>query len=73
MPELHFKHYAVSEAQLPGEVLAILADLPIDELIFCADTEYNVFNADHTDSRIVSALTESHWLEREEWLSRRSG
>ena len=72
-PELHFKHYTLAEAQLPGEVLATLAGVPADALVLCADIEHNVYNADHTDPRVEQALGESHWLAREEWSERRPG
>ena len=37
-PDLHFKHYTIAEAQLPGEVLVALGDLSKDTEI-CADLE----------------------------------
>lgn len=72
-PELHFKHYTLTEARLPGEVMAVLADVPADALVLCADPEHNVFNAEHTDPRVEQALNDSHWLERAEWSARRGG
>ncbi|MGI9658275.1 MAG: hypothetical protein ACR2OD_05155 [Gaiellaceae bacterium] len=72
-PELHFKHYTLAEARLPGEVLATLADVPADALVLCADPEHNVYNRGHTDPRVEQALADSHWLAREEWLDRRPG
>lgn len=72
-PELHFKHFALAETSLPGEVLVALADVPSDALVLCADMERNVFNPDHTDPRVAQALEDSHWLSRQEWINRRSG
>ena len=70
-PELHFKHYTLAEAKLPGEVLATLTDVPADALVLCADGEHNVYNPDHTDPRVAQALASSHWLAQSEWLARR--
>lgn len=69
-PELHFKHYTLAEARLPGEVLAGLADVPADALVLCADIDRNVYNGDHTDPRVEQALADSHWIGREEWADR---
>lgn len=70
-PDLHFKHYTVAEAHLPGEVLANLPDVPLEAVAICADLEHNVFNNAHTDPRVAAALQDTHWYELGEWA--RSG
>ena len=67
-PDLHFKHYTIAEARLPGEVLVALGDLSKDTEI-CADLDHNVVNAEHTDERIVRALTDSHWYDLPQWIA----
>ena len=66
-PDLHFKHYSIAEAELPGEVLTSLPDLPRDEPILCADLEHNVYNGAHTDPRVAAALQGTYWYELGEW------
>ena len=68
-PDLHFKHYTIAEAQLPGEVLVALGGLSQDTEI-CADLDHNVVNAEHTDERIVTALKETYWYDLDEWVRR---
>jgi hypothetical protein len=70
-PELHFKHYTVAEARLPGEALVNLPDVPLEAIAICADLEHNVFNPDHTDEQIAEALRATHWFDLREWV--RSG
>jgi hypothetical protein len=70
-PDLHFKHYTVAEAELPAEVLINIPDVPREAIAICADLEHNVFNAAHTDARIVAALQDTHWYDLNEWA--RSG
>ena len=66
-PDLHFKHYTIAEARLPGEVLVNLADVPRDALTLCADLDHNVYNSAHTDPRVAAALQDTHWYELDEW------
>ena len=70
-PDVHFKHYAVAEVQLPASAVVALGDAPSDAVTLCVDLERNVFNPDHTDPRVTAALTSSHWLELAEWLEKR--
>ncbi len=72
-PELHFTHYTLAEARLPGELLASLADVPAGALVLCADLERQVYNADHTDPRVGQALAQSQWLAAREWVGRALG
>jgi hypothetical protein len=67
-PELHFKHYSVAEAHLPGEVLVNLPDVPLEAIAICADLEHNVFNQTHTDARVTAALQDTHWYELNTWV-----
>jgi hypothetical protein len=69
-PDLHFKHYTVGEAQLPGEVLVNLPDIPLEAVAICADLEHNVFNPSHTDPKIAAALADTHWYGLREWTER---
>jgi hypothetical protein len=67
-PELHFKHYTVAEARLPGEVLVNLPDIPLEAIAICADLEHNVFNHTHTDPRVAAALQDTYWYELNTWV-----
>jgi hypothetical protein len=68
-PDLQFMHYTVAEAQLPGEVLVNLRDLPLETVAICCDLERHVFNANHTDPRVAKALGETHWYDLREWTT----
>ena len=70
-PELHFKHYTVAEARLPGEALVNLPDVPMEAIAICADLDHNVYNAAHTDPRVAAALQETHWYELRVWVRER--
>jgi hypothetical protein len=69
-PDLHFKHYTVGEARLPGEVLVNLPDIPLEAVAICADLEHNVFNPSHTDPRIAAALKDTYWYDVREWTEK---
>ena len=69
-PDLHFKHYTVAEAHLPGEVLATLPDVPLEAVAICADLERNVFNPAHTDVKVAAALAGTYWYDLREWTAR---
>jgi hypothetical protein len=69
-PDLHFKHYTLAEARLPGEVLVNVPDIAQDAEVVCADLEHNVVNPQHTDPRIVAALKESYWYDLPQWIAR---
>lgn len=66
-PDLQFKHYTLAEARLPTDALVILADLPRDAVAICCDLEHHVFNAQHTEPKVVAALATTHWYELGEW------
>jgi hypothetical protein len=68
-PNLQFKHYTVAEAHLPAEALVNLPDVPLGAVAICCDLEHNVFNARHTDGKVVEALRETHWYDLDEWAS----
>jgi hypothetical protein len=70
-PELHFKHYTVAEARLPGEALVNLPDVPMEAIAICADLDHNVYNAAHTDPRVAAALQDTHWYELRVWVRER--
>jgi hypothetical protein len=68
-PELQFKHYTVSEVEIPAVALIEL-DISRDEVSICCDTDHHVFNPEHTDGRLGAALRASHWFELHEWVLR---
>jgi hypothetical protein len=70
-PELHFKHYSVAEARLPGEALVNLPDVPLEAIAICADLDHNVYHAAHTDPRVAAALEDTHWYELNSWVRER--
>lgn len=72
-PDLHFKHYSVAEAHLPGEALVNVADVSLDGMEICADLDHNVFNPEHTDARIAEPLRATHWYDLREWVRSRPG
>ena len=70
-PELHFKHYTVAEAHLPAESLIHLPDVPLEAVAICADLDHHVYNAAHTDPRVVEALQDTHWYDLNVWIRER--
>ena len=66
-PDLQFKHYAVVDARLPAEALARIPNVTLTDVDICCDLEHHVFNPDHTDSRVVDALRDTHWFDLSEW------
>ena len=68
-PDLQFKHYTVSEAQLPAESLARISHVSLDEVEICCDLEHHVFYASHTEEQVAEALRASHWFEVRDWVA----
>ena len=68
-PDLHFRHYTVTEARLPTESLVLIEGVSFTDEIICCDRDSHVVNAQHTDPRIVRALRDTHWYELGEWAS----
>ena len=68
-PDLQFKHYTVSEAQLPADALAHITHVKLDEVEICCDLDHHVFNAGHTDPEVRDALRASHWYDLSEWAT----
>jgi hypothetical protein len=66
-PDLQFKHYAVSEAQLPSEALCKVTHVSLDDVEICCDLQHHVFNAEHTDPEIAEALRDTHWFDLSDW------
>ena len=66
-PDLQFKHYTLLEAQLPAAALTGLGDATLTGSEICCDMEHNVFNAAHTEPRVVEPLRSTHWFELAEW------
>lgn len=68
-PDLQFKHYSVSEAQLPAEALARIPHISLAEVEICCDREHHVFNPEHTDADVCEALRGTHWFDVHEWAT----
>jgi hypothetical protein len=68
-PDLQFKHYTLGEAQLPGEALVNLPNIPLSAVAICCDLEHHVFHAPHTEPEVAEALRETHWYELGEWAA----
>ena len=68
-PDLQFKHYAVSEAQLPADVLARVSHASLAEVEICCDLHHHVYHRAHTDPEIADALKDSHWFELDDWAT----
>jgi hypothetical protein len=66
-PDLQFKHYTVTEAQLPTEALMLMRGVSVNDATICCDREHHVFNAAHTDPGVARALRDTHWYELGEW------
>jgi hypothetical protein len=66
-PDLQFKHYTVTEAQLPTEALMLMSGVSVNDATICCDRERHVFNAAHTDPGVARALRDTHWYELGEW------
>jgi len=66
-PELQFRHHTLAEAQLPVEAFVQLEGVPANELVLCCDLEAHVFNPEHTDPRVASALRGTHWIDVREF------
>ncbi len=62
-PDVQFRHYTLSEAQLPVDAFVQLEGVDKDEVTVCADLDAHIFNPDHTDPRIVEALQGTHWID----------
>jgi hypothetical protein len=61
-PELQFRHYTLTETQLPVEAFVQLEGLDAHVVAICCDRDAHVFNPEHTDPRIVEALRGTHWI-----------
>jgi len=68
-PDVQFRHYSLTEAQLPVDAFVQLEGLDKDEVTVCADLDAHIFNPDHTDPRIVEALRGTHWIDVRELSS----
>ena len=68
-PDLQFKHYSVSEAQLPADALVSLDSDRLDEVEICCDLDRHVYYSGHTHPEVVEALQASHWFDLTEWTT----
>jgi len=65
-PDVHFRHYTLNEVRLPVDAFVRLEGLDPNTVWVCADLDQHVFNADHTDPRVVEALRGTHWIDLRE-------
>ena len=72
-PDLQFKHYTVAEAQLPVEALRKIGQITLSDVAICCDLEHHVFNPEHTEPQVASALAGSHWFPLDEWAQQGHG
>ncbi|MDQ3163803.1 MAG: hypothetical protein WKF65_10120 [Gaiellaceae bacterium] len=72
-PDLQFKHYTVSEAQLPVDALTEMTQVSLGDVAICCDLDHHVFNAAHTEPGVVEALRTTHWFEVREYAERSPG
>ena len=72
-PDLQFKHYFVSEVQLPADVLARVSHVSLTDVEICCDFDHHVYNRTHTDSEIADALRDSHWFDLDDWATSGQG
>jgi hypothetical protein len=66
-PDLTFRHYTMGEGQLPVDAFVQLEGIAADEIVLCCDLDSHVFNAEHTDPRVVEALVGTHWIDVREF------
>lgn len=68
-PDLQFKHYTLTEVELPAEALVSLDPAAHGEVEICCDADRHVYYAAHTHPDVVAALQGSHWFELTEWTT----
>jgi hypothetical protein len=68
-PDLQFKHFTLSEVELPADALMTLGEDALDEVSICCDLEHHVYFARHTDPKVAEALRASHWFDLTEWTT----
>jgi hypothetical protein len=69
-PELQFKHYRASEVGIPTGAMIRLSGVVLADVDVCCDLEHHVYNAEHTDPQVGSALAETDWQELGQWTTR---
>jgi len=62
-PELTFRHYTLGEVQLPAEAFVQVEGIPLDQVAVCCDLDAHVFNHEHTEPQVVTALHGTHWID----------
>lgn len=55
-------HYTLGEVQLPTDAFVQLEGLSRDTVAICCDLDAHVYNPEHTDPRVVTALRGTHWI-----------
>ena len=66
-PDLQFKHYTVSEAQLPAESLSRVSHVSLTRSRSAATSITTSSTAGHTDPEIAEALSDTHWFDLDDW------
>ena len=46
-----------------------LDGVSFDEVSICCDLDRHVFNPQHTDARVATALGTTHWFDLREWIA----
>ena len=63
--------HAARGADCPADALVQLDGLSTPTTVaICCDLDSHVFNAEHTDPRVVEALRATHWFDLREWSPR---
>jgi hypothetical protein len=62
-PDVQFRHFTLAEVQLPVDAFVQLEGVDADTVCVCCDLDAHIFNAEHTDPRIVEALRGTHWID----------
>jgi hypothetical protein len=68
-PDLQFRHLTLAEVQLPADAVMRIGTVSRGAVSICCDPDSHVFNAEHTEPEIVSALGGTHWIELRDWAA----
>jgi hypothetical protein len=65
-PDLTFRHYTLREAHLPTDAFVLLEGVDLDAITICCDIDAHVYNVEHTDPAVASALHGTYWTDLRE-------
>ena len=68
-PDLQFRHLTLAGVQLPAEAVVRISSVSRDAVSICCDPDSHVFNAEHTEDEVASALAGTHWIELRDWVA----